>query len=820
MAEYELLMVARAVKKGDGFTEAAKDVDQLNKKVKESGQGAENFGKKLNGVLDGVTKGFAAVTGAAVTFKKAFDYSREGAELNQLTDSFELLNKNVLQTPDLLDDMRRAAGGTIKDTDLMGGVLKLAAGATGEYAQTLANISPQLLEIARASNKLNPSLGDTAFLYESLTTAAKRQSVPIADNLGLIIKMDDAVKQVHPSLQSLASSYDQLTDQQKFLNELLFQGGNLIDQVGGDVNSAADSWARLEVNVVTLTDSWKRMLAEGLNPVVSALAGDYDQAVRTADGAGQAQVKTLEDLETRLVRVKESYDLSRSVLGMFTNTQDATRDALHSALLELADNTDSYEDFAKKADEAGVSITDIRNIVLAFNPELQGNIGLWRTYAVALQEAADADQLFANYIKPTVPAIERTSDAADDLADKYGQMANAQGDAIRVGEKYYQNHIASTEALEAQTKAIEESIARKEENARVTAELAAAEGDYFTAAIQGNSELYDALLNTGKQTAFVSNLTGAQADDLARMQTAYDKATQTIRDYELGVKGANLTDDARNKKMEEQQAIMATLTANMQPLIDAGGQYVTTTEDANAQTDALNRLLYEAADAADADARTLAGLMSITGDYTKEQINAALQTAATTAKAQELAQQLADGTITVGEARDALADFAQEWTASASITVEEDKFRGLLRSLIEFDGRTFRATAAVDTQGSVPSSGGGSGKGGEKGGEADYDPNKKHAAGTGGWLTVPPGFPNDTYTIGLTSGEKYAAIPSGVGMASALGGGGTAMTTMYQINVDARGASDPTAVYQAGYAGARRAMLESGARADQIRRTM
>ena len=36
----------------------------------------------------------------------------------------------------------------------------------------------------------------------------------------------------------------------------------------------------------------------------------------------------------------------------------------------------------------------------------------------------------------------------------------------------------------------------------------------------------------------------------------------------------------------------------------------------------------------------------------------------------------------------------------------------------------------------------------------------KHASGTEGWLTVPSGYPRDSYPIGLSSGEQYAVIPS------------------------------------------------------------
>lgn len=40
-----------------------------------------------------------------------------------------------------------------------------------------------------------------------------------------------------------------------------------------------------------------------------------------------------------------------------------------------------------------------------------------------------------------------------------------------------------------------------------------------------------------------------------------------------------------------------------------------------------------------------------------------------------------------------------------------------------------------------------------------YQNQANHAAGTDGWLTVPSGYPNDSYSVGLTSGETYAVLP-------------------------------------------------------------
>jgi hypothetical protein len=47
------------------------------------------------------------------------------------------------------------------------------------------------------------------------------------------------------------------------------------------------------------------------------------------------------------------------------------------------------------------------------------------------------------------------------------------------------------------------------------------------------------------------------------------------------------------------------------------------------------------------------------------------------------------------------------------------------------------------------------------------------ASGTDGWETVPPNYPNDSYPVFLTSGEKFAVIPAGASPDSyAMSGGG------------------------------------------------
>lgn len=76
---------------------------------------------------------------------------------------------------------------------------------------------------------------------------------------------------------------------------------------------------------------------------------------------------------------------------------------------------------------------------------------------------------------------------------------------------------------------------------------------------------------------------------------------------------------------------------------------------------------------------------------------------------------------------------------------------------------------------------GGSIRGGSSGGLA-WSGGEKNAAGTDGWKTVPPGFSNDTYPMFMTSGEKYAVIPSGSNIPAGQSAGGMGAGLIINLN--------------------------------------
>jgi hypothetical protein len=81
-----------------------------------------------------------------------------------------------------------------------------------------------------------------------------------------------------------------------------------------------------------------------------------------------------------------------------------------------------------------------------------------------------------------------------------------------------------------------------------------------------------AMVEVGGRTAEQNQQLEAANAEIADLQKSYGRAQDSLRDYELGLKGVSLTEEARNKKMEEQRQIMANAQAAMQPYINSIGE--------------------------------------------------------------------------------------------------------------------------------------------------------------------------------------------------------------------------------------------------------
>jgi len=274
------------------FDQASKALKDIAKANGDLGKGSKSTAEQLKGLGKAALGVTAAVAAFGVAAKAAFEIGKQGAAIKQTGESFGFLLSKIGASADTLDQLRAASRGTISDMALMSSTATLLAGAQGALGERLAQATPQLLNIAKAAQKLNPSLGDTTFLYNSLAVGIKRGSPLILDNLGLLVSQGDANRALAKELGKTVAALTTEEMKMALLNETIRAGNVLVAQAGGTTESATDAYGVLEAEIANLTDTLKVNVHRGVKP--------YVETVGKAVTATHEWVKSLQTTEEEL----------------------------------------------------------------------------------------------------------------------------------------------------------------------------------------------------------------------------------------------------------------------------------------------------------------------------------------------------------------------------------------------------------------------------------------------------------------------------------------------------------------------------------------
>jgi len=456
MADADVKITVRAV---DKASKELKGVQKGLSGIKDAGDQARK-GVDIAGTLSKVAIAAGTVSAALYTAKKAFDFAQEGAKLQQLEQSFDLMNQQVFKTPGLLDDMRASVRGTVDDATLMSGILTLAAGASDEVARAMAAAAPRLLEIAKASNKLNPALGDTTFLFESISKGIKRQSPLILDNLGLNIDLEQAYKEYAATLGKTSKELDANERVMATLNATMKAGDQLITQVGGNVDSAADDYAALGVEVKNLTAELKMLANDALGPAVKETNKLLRAQRETATIYEQVE-KAIEDGWITQDRYNEVMKDASKITGTMDARLQQLVDEAEAAKKELRDYGDAvgYADqvlsnYVRTSDDAAAAtamtaeeLEEAQANAAAYGEAMSGAAAAQRGYGESSFDASKGIRIMAELTAEYVSEANRLIDSIDDLEASEGGLAVTQNE---LAASFFETARAQAESADAQ----------------------------------------------------------------------------------------------------------------------------------------------------------------------------------------------------------------------------------------------------------------------------------------------------------------------------------------------------------------------------------
>ena len=390
-----------AAKFAEIFIKLGLKKEGFDKEIKSTKANFKSLGQdllKTGAIIGGVA------TGAVLAGKAIFEMGKQGAAVIQTGESFEFLLEKVGAAPDLLDQLRDATLGTVDDMTLMESTLTLTAGAGDDLSKMMMNAAPQLAEIAKAANKLNPALGDTAFMYQSIGTGVKRAQPLILDNLGLTIKVGDANEEF---AESIGKTVEQLTAEEKsmaILNATLEAGDTLIAQVGGSVEAAGDEMAIAEAKIANMTDELKTRLV----PVVADASDKFIEFIDAMDKSEEPvqalidaeknliitrerQLELLDDYKNGVITAEELIKILTDATEDYNEELNMTAEATGWAAGQDRELITAKEDLIEVTDDAVISMGELGLAALGANDEIGGLAGvLEKELQQALKAATDS----------------------------------------------------------------------------------------------------------------------------------------------------------------------------------------------------------------------------------------------------------------------------------------------------------------------------------------------------------------------------------------------------------------------------------------------
>jgi hypothetical protein len=674
MPDQRLRAILEFVTKGDQKTKRAlQDVAKQSERVEaETGRmgraqrGAATGAQKMQAALGKVALAAGTVGAALFTAKKAFDLAKEGAQLNQLESSFDSLNKRVFKTPNLLNDMRKAVNGTVDDMTLMAGVMTLTAGATDEAARRFAKASPELLEIAKAANKLNPTLGDTAFLYQSLSTGIKRSSPLILDNLGLTVKIGEANQRYAESLGKTVEELTGAEKQQALLNEVLRAGDILMAQAGDSADSLADAYAQAEVASKNFWNSVKQGVADfvGENVVASKAIEKINQAIDDGVITSREYVDVRNKLQSQGVDALES-------------------EVRFAQALELV--TDGYVDNI----EAGLKLLANERKLLQLREER----------AIADQKAADAqirrgrihgevaDQVLQNYFEE--------AKAIAVSAEEWEAYAVIQEKNRKITEEYIKvrrglnEQIARSPMLfeqqgfdipEAGGEVIGGDIFQGPTIGPILSALADIQrqaGLFRDIARNGVSFFNEELEDLGPTMVMIGGRTAEQSRIFSEAEDNYKRAGDAIVDYQVGLRGFGLDADQVAEKVADLTDEQAHWQRVMGEFSGVQGTANLVTKEATINYEELNKTLFDSIlafkdeeDQIGLTAKQMGAAGLALGELNQSQVDYIVQAAQLTDAVADITQAFYDGELSADQMEQALRRVADGTHETAQQSIE------------------------------------------------------------------------------------------------------------------------------------------------------
>ena len=275
--------------------------------------GATSNGTKAFSKMNSSMGGSSGLVAAYATFAAnvfaltaAFGALQRAAQLQQLEDSFGRLANASGRTSSLMaQNLVDITNGAVSlDQALRTAAMGFSAGFS----------TKELSDLTRVAKGASAALGrDLSDSLDRLVRGTAKLEPEILDELGIFVKIDDAVKKYADTLGKTATSLTATERRQAFLNETLFQGalkfGSIADQV------KANPYDQLAAQLKALSNSILQAFSTVLGPVINFLSNNMVALIGVMVVFGSTLAKSLLPTLTELAEKQNRVALSAKLMA-------------------------------------------------------------------------------------------------------------------------------------------------------------------------------------------------------------------------------------------------------------------------------------------------------------------------------------------------------------------------------------------------------------------------------------------------------------------------------------------------------------------------
>lgn len=390
---------------------------QMVKTEKTSSKMAKGFGLLKTAVI-----GF--ISGALV--RGVTQLAKAGAELDSLDQSFEKLSANLgINSDEALRELKKFSGGTIATKDIILSANRAMVLGVAKNTEEFGT----LMQIARLRAR---DLGlTTTQAFNDIVTGIGRSSPLILDNLGIVIKQNEAYKTY---AEELGKTTDALTDNEKreaLKFAVLKQGREEIERAGKVTLTYSEQMQKLSATVTDLKNEFGRALL----PTISSVLNEFE----LMDVSTEASQKKFNTLSKSIFQVtnfligmgKAVVLVIQGITGVTDVVGGAVKDSISgtvSTVKKLATGKfkEAWEQMTKTGEEGGEKIVSKTEAWAEVLKEQFDSIGESAVKAIDAEGfepvAKSSDETFSQIAGDVQSAADAIGDAGEDAKETLEDM--------------------------------------------------------------------------------------------------------------------------------------------------------------------------------------------------------------------------------------------------------------------------------------------------------------------------------------------------------------------------------------------------------------